>query len=112
MKVLWNDQIVDREVVRIDIEDRGYQYGDGIYEVIRIYNGHCFMLAEHMARLESSAQKIKLTLPYSIPQLTENLSYSLRLKESQKEKSIFRSPEESLLREITSFHQLDRSKGW
>lgn len=43
MKVLWNDQIVDREVVRIDIEDRGYQYGDGIYEVIRIYNGRCFM---------------------------------------------------------------------
>ncbi|AMG50547.1 MULTISPECIES: D-amino-acid transaminase [Enterococcus] len=73
MKVLWNDQIVDREAVKIDIEDRGYQYGDGIYEVIRIYNGRCFMLGEHMTRLESSAQKIKLTLPYTIPQLTENL---------------------------------------
>lgn len=73
MKVLWNDQIVDREAVKIDIEDRGYQYGDGIYEVIRIYNGRCFMLGEHMTRLESSAQKIKLTLPYTISQLTENL---------------------------------------
>lgn len=73
MKVLWNDQIVDREAVKIDIEDRGYQYGDGIYEVIRIYNGRCFMLGEHMTHLESSAQKIKLTLPYTIPQLTENL---------------------------------------
>ena len=73
MKVLWNDQIVDREAVKIAIEDRGYQYGDGIYEVIRIYNGRCFMLGEHMTRLESSAQKIKLTLPYTIPQLTENL---------------------------------------
>lgn len=73
MKVLWNDQIVDREAVKIDIEDRGYQYGDGIYEVIRIYNGRCFMLGEHMTRLESSAQKIKLTFPYTIPQLTENL---------------------------------------
>ena len=73
MKVLWNDQIVDREAVKIDIEDRGYQYGDGIYEVIRIYNGRCFMLGKHMTRLESSAQKIKLTLPYTIPQLTENL---------------------------------------
>ena len=73
MKVLWNDQIVDREAVKIDIEDRGYQYGDGIYEVIRIYNGRCFMLGEHMIRLESSAQKIKLTLPYTISQLTENL---------------------------------------
>lgn len=73
MKVLWNDQIVDREAVKIDIEDRGYQYGDGIYEVIRIYNGRCFMLGEHMTRLESSAQKIKLTLPYTISQLTEKL---------------------------------------
>ena len=41
MKVLWNEEIVDRQEVQIDIEDRGYQYGDGIYEVIRIYQGKC-----------------------------------------------------------------------
>ena len=110
MKVLWNDQIVDREAVKIDIEDRGYQYGDGIYEVIRIYNGRCFMLGEHMTRLESSAQKIKLTLPYTISQLTENLSYWLKPKESQKERSIFKSPEESPLPAITSFRLLEQSK--
>ena len=33
MKVLWNEEIVDESEVKIDIEDRGYQFGDGICEV-------------------------------------------------------------------------------
>ena len=43
MKVLWNEEIVDESEVKIDIEDRGYQFGDGIYEVIRIYDGYMYM---------------------------------------------------------------------
>ena len=47
MKVLWNEEIVDRQEVQIDIEDRGYQYGDVIYEVILIYQGKMFKPEEH-----------------------------------------------------------------
>lgn len=57
MHVLWNNQIVTRDEVKIDIEDRGYQYGDGLYEVVRVYNGQLYMLDEHLDRLWSGAEK-------------------------------------------------------
>ncbi|MBS4192940.1 aminotransferase class IV [Bacillus sp. FJAT-49705] len=60
MMILLNDRILQRENVKIDFEDRGYQFGDGIYEVIRVYNGKCFEFDSHMDRLMQSAQKIKL----------------------------------------------------
>ena len=73
MHVLWNDQIVNREDVRMDMEDRGYQYGDGLYEVIRVYNGKLFMVEEHLARLWLGAEKIRLTLPFSKEELLNRL---------------------------------------
>jgi D-alanine transaminase len=65
MKVIWNSEIVDRSEVKIDPEDRGYQFGDGIYEVIRSYNGRFFCLDEHIDRFYSSAGKIEMAVPYS-----------------------------------------------
>ena len=68
-KIIWNGKLVSREDAKVDIEDRGYQFGDGIYEVVRVYNGHLFTLREHMERLFESARKIKLEVPYSISQI-------------------------------------------
>lgn len=65
MKVIWNNKIVDHEEVVINPEDRGYQFGDGVYEVIRAYNHIYFCLDEHINRLYSSAKKIELTIPNS-----------------------------------------------
>lgn len=74
--ILYNKQLCPREEVHIDIEDRGYQFGDGVYEVIRVYNGEPFYLPEHLQRLLKSAQAIQLELPVSIerlPQMIEEL---------------------------------------
>lgn len=65
MKVLVNDKIVERESVAIDMEDRGYQFGDGVYEVVRLYNGQFFTFDEHIDRLYESAAKIDLVIPYA-----------------------------------------------
>ncbi len=54
---------------RISIDDRGFLFGDGIYEVVRIYNGHYFELGQHLARLERSARKTFLTLPYELSRI-------------------------------------------
>lgn len=62
---LWNDRIVLDEEVIIDRQDRGYQFGDGIYEVIKVYDGEVFTLSEHLDRFYRSAEKIKLVIPYS-----------------------------------------------
>ncbi|OZU88109.1 D-amino-acid transaminase [Virgibacillus indicus] len=71
-KMLFNDQIMDRENL-IDIEDRAYQFGDGIYEVIGVYDGTPLMLDEHMERLERSADEVQLKLPASINELKVKL---------------------------------------
>ena len=41
-KVILNNDIVTRQNICIDMEDRGYQFGDGVYEVIRVYEGVLF----------------------------------------------------------------------
>lgn len=66
---LWNDRIILDEEVVIDKEDRGYQFGDGIYEVIKVYGGEAFTLNEHLERFYTSAEKIKLVIPYKKDEL-------------------------------------------
>ncbi|MEK4799114.1 MAG: D-amino-acid transaminase [Thermoactinomyces vulgaris] len=78
MMILYNDQFKKREDVRIDIEDRAYQFGDGIYEVIRVYDGKPFYLNEHLERLEKSAKKIRLNLPYSLDELEDRLNQLIK----------------------------------
>lgn len=50
---------------KVSIEDRGFQFGDGVYEVIRTYKGHPFALDAHLARLERSAAALDLPRPHS-----------------------------------------------
>lgn len=71
--VLSQDQIVKRNEVFVDFEDRGYQFGDGIYEVIGVYNKKSFRMKEHLERLERSAKNLQITLPYSMEELDQKL---------------------------------------
>lgn len=78
MKVIWNSQLVDREDVRIDPEDRGYQFGDGIYEVVRAYNGTYFCLDDHVDRLFRSAEEIEMSIPQSKDEVKELMKQILK----------------------------------
>lgn len=64
-------QFTKRDEIKISIDDRGYYFGDGVYEVIKVYGGELFTAVEHINRLFQSAAKIKLTIPYSEMQLIE-----------------------------------------
>lgn len=64
-KYLWKDQIIEEDDLRIDLHDRGYQFGDGLYEVVHLYNGNFFTLDEHLDRLARGAADIMLNLNYS-----------------------------------------------
>ena len=61
---------------RISVFDRGFLYGDSIYEVLRTYRGKLFETEAHLDRLERSAALIGLTLPVSRATL---LARSVRL---------------------------------
>jgi D-alanine transaminase len=50
----------------VSIEDRGFQFGDGVYEVIAAYAGQPFLLDRHLARFRKSAAAIRL--PYDFDQ--------------------------------------------
>jgi D-alanine transaminase len=61
---IWiNGEIMPLADARISVEDRGFQFADGVYEVIRLYNGKPFALDAHLQRLQRSAGYIQLALP-------------------------------------------------
>jgi D-alanine transaminase len=49
--VYFNGQYVSKDQVRIAPDDRGFVFGDGVYEVVRSYGGKLFALDAHLARL-------------------------------------------------------------
>ncbi|SFH71362.1 D-amino-acid transaminase [Pisciglobus halotolerans] len=81
MKVIWNDKIVDRNEVKIDMEDRGYQFADGIYDVVRAYNGKFFTLDEHVDRFFRGACQTDLELPFSKEELKERLTTLIKINQ-------------------------------
>jgi D-alanine transaminase len=61
---IWlNGDIMPMAGARLGIDDRGFQFADGIYEVIRLYNGKPFALLPHLQRLWNSAVDIQITPP-------------------------------------------------
>ena len=66
-------QIGPSESAQISIFDRGFLYGDSVYEVIRTYEGIPFELDRHLVRLEESAARIAMQLPVSREQLSKEV---------------------------------------
>ncbi len=48
---------------KISVMDRGFIFGDGVYEVVPAYGGQLFRFAEHMARLDRSLAEVRITNP-------------------------------------------------
>jgi D-alanine transaminase len=56
-----NGELMPVDQARIPVWDRGFLFGDGVYEVFRLYQGCCWLEDEHMARLRRSLAAIELT---------------------------------------------------
>lgn len=61
--VYLNGDFLPLEEACISPLDRGFVFADGVYEVIPVYNGHLFRLAEHLQRLDLSLAGIRLDPP-------------------------------------------------
>ena len=46
--ILVNGEIMERSQATIAFGDRGQQFGDGVFELVPVYNGRCFALLPHM----------------------------------------------------------------
>jgi branched-chain amino acid aminotransferase len=56
-------RLVPPEQAFVPVLDRGFLYGDSVYEVVRTYGGRLFELGRHLDRMERSAGRIALSLP-------------------------------------------------
>ena len=58
-----NGEFLPLEQATVHVEDRGFQFADGVYEVVRTYGGKPFATDEHVARLFRSLDAIELPIP-------------------------------------------------
>ncbi|WP_455222695.1 D-amino acid aminotransferase [Kaarinaea lacus] len=66
MSIIYlNGQFVPEEAACVSVLDRGFIFGDGVYEVIPAYHGCLFRLPEHLQRLQNSLDAIRITNPHS-----------------------------------------------
>jgi D-alanine transaminase len=61
--IYLNGDFMPVEEAKISVLDRGFIFGDGVYEVIPVYSRRAFRLAEHLARLQASLDAIRLANP-------------------------------------------------
>lgn len=59
---------------KVSVMDRGFIFGDGVYEVVPVYAGHPFRFAQHMARLDRSLAELRMANPFTHAQWLEIVS--------------------------------------
>ena len=59
-QVFLNGSFLPKEDAKISIMDRGFLLGDGIYELLPVYNGKPFLLNKHLSRLNTSLELIEM----------------------------------------------------
>ncbi len=66
--VFLNGKFLPLEQASVSVLDRGFIFGDGVYELVPVYSRVPFRLDEHLARLERSLREAKIRNPYAAPQ--------------------------------------------
>ena len=79
-----NGQLYPPDQASISIFDRGFLYGDSVYEVTMLVNGVPFMIEAHLDRLERSAAKIMLPLAWSREEILKQVMLSANKISSKK----------------------------
>ena len=79
MTVFLNGQFVPEEQAVVSVFDRGFLYGDGLYETLRICNGKPFRWAEHIERFDRGAAFLKIQVPFKADELREQALELIRL---------------------------------
>jgi D-alanine transaminase len=63
--VFLNGKYMPIEEARVPVLDRGFIFGDGVYELVPVYSRVPFRMDEHLARLERSLAAVRIANPYS-----------------------------------------------
>src|ERR1041384_2814705 len=69
MDVFLNGQFVTEGHAVVSINDRGFMYGDGLFETMRVFNGKPFRMAQHLERMVRGANYLKIPMPFTPKEL-------------------------------------------
>ena len=86
--VFLNGEFIKKNQASISVMDRGFLFGDGVYEVIPAYNNTLFRLDEHLSRLQKSLDAVKINNPYNNQEWQQILT-QLLVFNSQENQSIY-----------------------
>ena len=81
--IYLNGEFMPIEQARVPVLDRGFIFGDGVYEVIPVYSRHPFRLAEHLRRLRASLDGIRLSNPHDDAEWTRLVRRLIELNEPE-----------------------------
>jgi branched-chain amino acid aminotransferase len=76
-KVFLNDKIIAADKASVPVTDSSYLYGIGLFETMRAVNGRVFRLADHLRRLNHSAETLGICNHYTDDQLTDAVAQTL-----------------------------------
>jgi aminodeoxychorismate lyase len=71
MTIFLNGQFVPEAQAVVPVNDRGFMYGDGLFETVRVVNGRPFRLAQHLERLMRGANFLKIQPPFTPKELQD-----------------------------------------
>ncbi|MCF6139651.1 aminodeoxychorismate lyase [Pseudalkalibacillus berkeleyi] len=71
MYIYLNGDIVDERAAKISPFDYGYLYGIGLFETFRVYNGHPFLLDDHLERINHSLQELNIKWTFQRAEVLE-----------------------------------------
>jgi branched-chain amino acid aminotransferase len=71
--VMIDGRILGPDDAKVSVYDRGFLYGDAVFEVLRTYSGVPFALDEHLRRLERSAERVAIELPVDVATLRSEI---------------------------------------
>lgn len=69
-ELVWiNGNVSKLAEAKWSLEDRGHQFADGVYEVVRVYKGVPYTMTEHLERLTRSAEGVRIRVPMSVDEM-------------------------------------------
>jgi len=87
--VYLNGEFTPIEEARIPVLDRGFIFGDGVYEVIPVYSGYPFRLVQHLERLQRSLDAIKLANPMTLARWSQLVRKMAKLHPTWKDQAVY-----------------------
>ncbi|MCP3026808.1 D-amino-acid transaminase [Halobacillus sp. A5] len=87
--VLTQTNFVRKDDLNYPFEERGLQFGDGIYEVIRVYNGKYYLINEHVERLYRSAEAVRIELPFTEKEMYSHLDELLNKNNIESDAKVY-----------------------